>query len=146
MGGSSDRELTALAVVPNALPSCWAVMTVTPLAKRPMMSRNSLEESLRRSPASAAGVSTLMELLEPEADLDRHLEVGDLAVGEVAADADDLEPLEAAQRLAGLRHGRADAVVDAGRRRPGDLDGLVHVIAQGALPLMVLWLNRRSWP
>jgi len=33
IGGSSESELTALAVVPCGLPSCSAVMTVTPLAK-----------------------------------------------------------------------------------------------------------------
>ncbi len=39
IGGSSDRELTALAVVPTGAPSTAVVITVTPLANRPMTSR-----------------------------------------------------------------------------------------------------------
>ena len=35
MGGSMDREATALAVMPKFVPSCLDVITVTPLAKRP---------------------------------------------------------------------------------------------------------------
>src|SRR4051794_27296757 len=61
IGGSSDRELTALAVVPNGRSSCSAVMTVTPLAKCPMTSRNSLGVIWRRS--FAAGAVVLMPSL-----------------------------------------------------------------------------------
>jgi hypothetical protein len=49
IGGSSDSEVTALAVVPNDRPSCSAVITVTPLAKWLMTSRNSSELRLRAS-------------------------------------------------------------------------------------------------
>src|SRR5580693_5336806 len=40
MGGSIDSEETALAVVPKGAPLAVVVMTVTPLAKRPITSRN----------------------------------------------------------------------------------------------------------
>ena len=40
IGGSSDSEETALAVDPCRRPSCAVVITVTPLAKWPMASRN----------------------------------------------------------------------------------------------------------
>jgi hypothetical protein len=43
MGGSNERELTALAVTPNLLPPCWVVMTVTPLVKWLMTLRKSTE-------------------------------------------------------------------------------------------------------
>ena len=39
IGGSNDRELIALAVMPKSRPSSLVVMTVTPLAKRPTTSR-----------------------------------------------------------------------------------------------------------
>ncbi len=39
IGGSSDSELTAEAVVPCSTPSRLVVMTVTPLAKWPITSR-----------------------------------------------------------------------------------------------------------
>src|SRR5580693_1419127 len=40
MGGSIDSEETALAVVPKGAPLAVVVMTVTPLANRPITSRN----------------------------------------------------------------------------------------------------------
>jgi hypothetical protein len=49
IGGSSESDVTALAVVPYARPSCIAVITVTPLAKWLMTSRNSVEVRLRAS-------------------------------------------------------------------------------------------------
>ena len=49
IGGSSESEETALAVVPSGPSSPSAVITVTPLAKCPMTSRN-------RSPSSACRV------------------------------------------------------------------------------------------
>ena len=67
-------------------------------------------------------------LLEPEADLERHLVVRD-AVGEPAADAHHLEPVEVAQGLGRLREGVVDRLLDAIRRGAGDLDRLVDVIA-----------------
>src|SRR3954466_12159859 len=49
IGGSSDSDVTALAVVPYARPSWRAVITVTPLAKWLITSRNSSEVKLRAS-------------------------------------------------------------------------------------------------
>ena len=40
IGGSTESEVTALAVVPYGVPSTIAVTTVTPLAKWPTTSRN----------------------------------------------------------------------------------------------------------
>src|SRR5215469_456059 len=39
-GGSSETDTNALAVIPCVRPSCGAVSTVTPLAKRPRALRN----------------------------------------------------------------------------------------------------------
>src|SRR5437667_8343771 len=123
-------------------------MTVTPLAKRPMMSRNSFGSRRRRSAgASWDFVSTLMTrtpLFEPEPDLDGDLEVGDLPLVQMAPNSHDLEPLEVAKRLARLGDGRAHRVVDPLRRRPGHLDAFVHVIAHQVLSSVVLRDGRRS--
>ena len=76
--------------------------------------------------ASVVFVSVLMRptlLFEPEPDLDGDLEVRDLSVLQMAADRHELEPVEVAQGLARLGDGRADGVVDALARGPGDLDG-----------------------
>src|SRR5215208_6679192 len=52
IGGSRARELTALAVVPCWRPSTVTVITVTPLAKWPMTSRNSPAVRRRDRPVS----------------------------------------------------------------------------------------------
>src|SRR3954451_4695685 len=49
IGGSSDSDVTALAVVPYGRSSWTAVITVTPLAKWLITSRNSSEVKLRAS-------------------------------------------------------------------------------------------------
>src|SRR4051794_35117121 len=49
IGGSSDNDVTALAVVPYGRASCSAVITVTPLAKWLITSRNSSDVRLRAS-------------------------------------------------------------------------------------------------
>ena len=54
--------------------------------------------------------------LQAEPDLERDLVVG-LAVGEPAADPDDLEPVDVAQRLAGLGQGVVDRLLDPGLAR-----------------------------
>jgi hypothetical protein len=53
IGGSADSELTALAVEPKSFPPLWVVMTVTPLAKRPITSRKASE--VRRVDTAWAG-------------------------------------------------------------------------------------------
>src|SRR3712207_7888458 len=59
---------------------------------------------IRRPPRSTLFPYTTLfrSLLEAEADLERHLVVGDLAVGDVAADVGDLEPVDVAEGLARL--------------------------------------------
>ena len=44
-GGDSDPDMKALAVMPRTPPSASAVITVTPVAKRPMTRRNSMEST-----------------------------------------------------------------------------------------------------
>jgi hypothetical protein len=57
-GGSSDSELTALAVVPTGWPSAPRdVMTVTPVAKCPMAFRNS-------APVTSGPVASAMSGME----------------------------------------------------------------------------------
>ena len=58
--------------------------------------------------------------VEPEADLQRRLVVGHLAVGDVAADRDDLEPVDVAHGLGGLRDGAVDR-----RRHPAGEDPVI---------------------
>jgi hypothetical protein len=57
-GGSSDTEVTALAVAPWSVPSWWEVITVTPVAKCPMTCRYC-------SPSHATGGATPTPLADP---------------------------------------------------------------------------------
>ena len=43
--GSSERDATALAVIPAGLSSCSVVITVTPVAKWPIASRNAISST-----------------------------------------------------------------------------------------------------
>src|SRR3954447_17511581 len=79
-------------------------------------------------------------LLQAEPDLQRHLGVGDASLLDVAADGDDLEPVDVAQALRRLGDRPVDGVVDAGGRRSRDLDGLVDVIGHAGI------LTRRRAP
>src|SRR5690606_5042600 len=72
-------------------------------------------------------------VLEREADPQRHLPVRDLAVGDMAARLGDLEPLDVADRLAGLGDGTLHGVVAARGRRAGELDELVDVMGHALL-------------
>src|SRR5450631_4005297 len=66
-GGSSDSEVTALAVVPTGWPSASTdVTTVTPVAKRPIASRNSAADTPGAAATSVAlaAVSVVMEYLQ----------------------------------------------------------------------------------
>ena len=75
-------------------------------------------------PASAPG-----SLFEPEAHLQRHLEVPDAAVVEVAADRQYLEPVEVAEGLRGLLDRPVDRLGDALGGGARDLHGLVNGVA-----------------
>src|SRR5690606_37263580 len=85
-----------------------------PGAGRPLPSHH----ATARPAASARGRAGCSGVLEPETDLQTDLDVRDPALGELAADLGDLEPVEVAQ---GLR-GSADAVAD----------GLDHALRRGA--------------
>jgi hypothetical protein len=56
--GSSDREATALAVMPAGAPSCFVVMIVTPVAKWPIASRNSASSTDVPAPGAEAGCTS----------------------------------------------------------------------------------------
>src|SRR4051794_20311734 len=74
-------------------------------------------------------------LLEPEAHLQRHLVVLDAALVDVAADRDDLEPVEVAQGLGRLGDRAVDRLGDALGGGARDLDGLVDVVGhRGIIP------------
>jgi hypothetical protein len=62
-GGSSDSDVTALAVVPTGSPSSpIEVMTVTPVAKCPMASRNSTAET-PGAPGTAASLDSSIAVI-----------------------------------------------------------------------------------
>src|SRR4051812_30945934 len=112
IGGSSDSEQTALAVGPEGCCSCSTVITATPLAKRPMMSRNSFEARRRRSPAaSVVFVATLICVVR--------------RVGSRSADVGALETVEQVPHPAALGLEVGDVLRGgAGRQTDpfGDLD------------------------
>ena len=66
--------------------------------------------------------------LDPEADLHLHLEVRDLAIGDVAADRRHLEPVEVAHRLRCARDTVADRLVHAVRAGAHDLGDAICVV------------------
>ena len=78
--------------------------------------------------------SSSESLVEPEADLQRDLVVGDAALVDVAADVHHLEPVEVAQRLRGLADRTIDGLGDAVGGGARDLHGLVDVIAHSERP------------
>ncbi|HEY0280253.1 MAG TPA: glycosyl hydrolase family 65 protein [Solirubrobacterales bacterium] len=79
-----------------------------------------------RPAAPKRGRPDLGSVLHLEAELQRHLVMGDAAVvAKVAADLGHLEPVEVPQRLAGSGQRVLDRLLDAVGRRPDDLaDGI----------------------
>ena len=71
-GGSSDSEVTALAVVPTGSPSApTEVITVTPVAKWPMACRNSAAETSVPGTPSTAVIRQICPWLGGSAPLSR---------------------------------------------------------------------------
>src|SRR3954471_18375010 len=94
----------------------------------------SASSATRATGKVAPAASTEGPSLHSEADLQAHLEVGDAAVGDLAADLLGLEPLDVAHRLGGLADRVPDGVVDAGLAAAHDLAQPVHVVAHGSPP------------
>src|SRR3954471_1589454 len=94
----------------------------------------SASSATRATGKVAPAASTEGPSLHSEADLQAHLEVGDAAVGDLAADLLGLEPLDVAHRLGGLADRVPDGVVDAGLAAAHDLAQPVHVVGHGAPP------------
>src|SRR5690606_34080387 len=99
--------------------------------------------SSNRSMTLSSGMSVRVAIRGPrrsapsingEADLHRHLPVGDHAVLHVAAGAQHLEPADVADAFGRLGQGDADGVVAALGRGTGEFDGLVDVLGHGVLP------------
>jgi hypothetical protein len=72
-------------------------------------------------------------LVQRKSDLDHYLEMGDIAVLDIAARLYHLEPLQVMQSLRGFLDGISIGVVDAGRGRSGELDQFVDVVAHRGL-------------
>src|SRR5579883_656516 len=66
--------------------------------------------------------------LQPEAGFDRHLVLRHLAVLDIAAHLNDLEPAEMAQRERGLGDGAVDRLAHAFVRRTDQFDDFIDVI------------------
>jgi hypothetical protein len=64
----------------------------------------------------------VLHVVDPEADLHRHLEMGDSAIGELAPDLEHFEPVEIARGLRGAGDAVADRRVDTLGRRSNNLD------------------------
>ena len=97
---------------------------------------------------TAPAASTESRQLDAEADLHRDLEVGDVAVDDLAADLLGLEPLDVPDGLRRLADRRPDRLVDARRAAADDLAQPVHVVAHAASSLAVVpeprpWHDRR---
>jgi len=75
------------------------------------------------------GYWSLLRWVEPEADLDGHLEVGDLTVHNVPPDIHQFEPIKVAYGLAGAIDRTAYGVVDRLCRAPDDFTDTVGMIA-----------------
>src|SRR3954447_10600531 len=98
---------------------------------------------LKTAPPCSCGA--LIGLLQPEADLERHLVVRDPAVLDVAARGHHLEPLDVAQRLRRLGDRVVDRQLDSLGRAARDLDALVDVVvAHRARPYQYAGPARRE--
>src|SRR5687768_2655088 len=76
---------------------------------------------------------TEASFVQRESQPERDLIVCDLARLDIAAGADDFEPVDAADRRGGAGDRGLDRFLDAGRRAADDLDDLVDMLAHGAL-------------
>src|SRR4051794_27302430 len=74
-------------------------------------------------------------VVEPESDLDGHLPVRHLSVGEMTTDLGHLEPVDVAKRLVRAAHRVADRVVDTVGRGAHDLGDSVDVLGHQDLLL-----------
>ena len=86
--------------------------------------RNRRPDGLRR---------VLFSVLEPEADLEPDLEVGDLVIDDLATDLGHLEPVEVPEGLPGAVQRAADRGLDSLRRRADDLGDPVGALAHACL-------------
>src|SRR4029077_1288698 len=77
-----------------------------------------------------------------ETDLEGDLIMRNLAVLDMAAGLDDLEPAQVAQGLRRAGDGALDRVVDALVRRTDDLNDAVDMIVHGVLPEKPRWETR----
>ena len=75
-----------------------------------------------------------MRLVEPEADLQRDLEMTQLVVVDVPADVGDLEPVKVVQGLRGTLDGAADGVVDALGGGADDLADRIDAVRHWLIP------------
>src|ERR1039458_4232654 len=83
---------------------------------------------LARWPGKLARWPGKLAVFEAEAHLEADLEVSHLAVGDLAAHLDDLEPVQVPQGLPGTVHRVADGGLDAVRRRAADLGDAVGTV------------------
>src|SRR6185437_5739122 len=85
---------------------------------------------------SAKGRLLRLRLLDGKADLEDDLVVADLALLDMAARLDHLEPPEVLQRLRGTRDGVLDRILDARLGGARKLDDSVDLVLHRTPPLM----------
>lgn len=88
--------------------------------------------TLAITPEYAETASATSVVLEAEADLHADLEVLDLAILDLAANAQDLEPVTVTQGLAGALDAVEDGLVDALRGGADDLGDAIGAVAHAA--------------
>src|SRR5215813_11127926 len=77
----------------------------------------------------------LGSIVEAETHFEGHLEMVDVAVDEIAANAGHLEPVKIPQGLRGTVHPVPHRLIDAVGRRTHNLGDLVRAISHAPLPL-----------
>src|SRR5207245_4906012 len=139
-GCACDTEIwPPLANEVSSPAASWRSITVTSC---PLFARYHAEVT----PSTPAPSTRTFISVEREAHLHRHLPVRHLAAFDLAARVRHLEPAQVVQRFPRLCDGVGDRLLQALRRRAGQLDGLVHMIHGALLNEALRWQGARRQP